>query len=312
MIGRRRLAKGVQAQGQVAPGQLMQVVVQQRQEAGEAGLHVQCAPAKVGSDAAVGGQRAQARGGGVAYRAFIQLLQFVHHGVQVTQFVVQAGRGEGRCLVADHHRAATALGLDGLTYVVLDVRVEHRQVAHRQPGIVAGPQATVLAWRPLLRSMGTEVDQRIGLPLRAQVKVGRQVVVAGRRGHIVGGLADLACTWWLRHQQQIAHAQAWQHEHRLPLYAAHCWMIGRVAPLAAQFVAAVGGQGIQPTCVVGHRQGVGQALCQERVQALGMVVAAEQRLQPVNQGFFVGRVHRIARLCKAWQQRFDAARYVQV
>ncbi|VFT07575.1 Uncharacterised protein [Pseudomonas aeruginosa] len=79
------------------------------------------------------------------HRALVQLLVFVDQLVQVAQFVVQPGRGERRRLVADGDRAPAPARLDRLANVVLDVRVEHRQVAERPQRVVAHRQPAVLA-----------------------------------------------------------------------------------------------------------------------------------------------------------------------
>ncbi len=177
MFGRRRLAEGVQAQRGGAAGQFVEVIVQRGEKGREILAHARLVPAEVGLQAGFQHRGADLLGAALAHRALVQLLVFVDQVVQVAQLVVQPGRGERRRLVADGDRPPATPGLDGLADVVLDIGVEHRQVAEHPEGIVADGQPAVLAGQPFLGAVGAEVDQRVGVETLAQVLVDRQVEV---------------------------------------------------------------------------------------------------------------------------------------
>lgn len=137
--------EGVQPQRHRRAGQSVQVVVEHAEERREILAHRCLAPAQVVVHVRRPHRRADLLGAAFAHRALVQLLVFVDQLVQVAQFVVQPGRGERRRLVADGDRAPAPARLDRLANVVLDVRVEHRQVAERPQRVVAHRQPAVLA-----------------------------------------------------------------------------------------------------------------------------------------------------------------------
>ena len=195
--------------------------------------------------------------------------------MQLAQLGVETGRRKGRRLVADDHGAATAARLDGLADVVLDVGIEHRQIAQREEGVIARGQTPILAGQPFLGAVGAEVDQGIGLELLAKCLVGRQIKMIGWDLAVVIGLARTTGTGWLRHQQQLAEARGGNDELRLPVDFAQGPVLGGFAPAFEQRLSARLGQSRQPALVGRQRQGFGQVVGQQLVERVRSVVAAE-------------------------------------
>ncbi len=136
-------------------------------------------------------------GGLLAYGAFVQLLVLVDRLVQIAQLVIEAGRSEGRRLMADGDGTPPAPGLNGLADVVLDIGIEDRQVADGEKRIIIGGQAAILSWQPLLCTVGAEVDQRIGAEALAHQLVSRHVEMVRRHLAVVVGLAWPPRSRWL-------------------------------------------------------------------------------------------------------------------
>ena len=126
--------------------------------------------------------------------------------------------------MADGDGAATALGLDGFADVVLNVGIKHRQIAHRQPGVITGGETSVLAGQPFLGAVGAQMDQRVGLVLPLQIQIGGHIE---RIGDAVGVM--VMCRWisgarHLRHHQQPSEPPAWNDKIELAVHLPHSVM----------------------------------------------------------------------------------------
>ena len=236
----------------------------------------------------------------------------VHQPMQVAQFVVEAGRRDRRHLVTDRHRAPAPLGLHGLADVVLDVGIEHRQIAEQRERPVERPQAAILARRPFLAAMRAEMDQCVGLQARAQVQVGRQIPVVGHGGEVVTGLAPPRATRRLRQQCEMPQCQPRNHQHRRAVDDAHRRTVGRRAMTLQHRLAPLGRQRLQPVLVGRQRHRAGQSTRPQRIERVRAVQRGEHRLRVGDQAGLVRGVDRIAVCAQGIGDRDDAARHVEM
>ena len=258
----------------------MQMVVQRVQKAVEISGGLLLAPAQIRVHVRLDGASADLLAHGVAHLTFIQLFVLMNQMVQVAHLVIQPGWRKGRCLVADHHSAAPALGLNGFADVVLNVGVDDWQIACRQPGIVVGGQAAILARQPLLGAVGAQMDQRIRAGAGLQVAVGGQIAVIGRAVTAVI-VAGFAAARHLRHQQQVTELPGRQDKRGFAVDLAHRRvLLGRA--LCGQRALPFCWQAVQPLLILGDRIADGQPLGQQLLGRDVAVQGAQQALGVIN------------------------------
>ncbi len=106
--------------------------------------------------------------------------------------------------MTDGHGTQPALRLHGLTGIVDDERINHRQWTRHGLGPALGGKRQRLARQPLQRAVGAEMNQRVDLRLLSQPGIERHIGVARGNGRVV--IASLAITrrptvWLEKHQQ---------------------------------------------------------------------------------------------------------------
>ena len=103
----------------------------------------------------------------------------------------------------DRHRAQAALGGGGLTGVVDDERIDHRQAAYQGGGKAGLRQRHRLARQPFQGAVRAQVHQRVDCLHRAQPQIERNIGVARRQfGVVVAGLAIQPVAAVRLHRQQ--------------------------------------------------------------------------------------------------------------
>ena len=208
VLGRRGSAKRMKAERHGVARKFVQMIVERREEAGKIPGDRLVRPAHVAGKAARRHEPPDPGAGPLAHRAVLELGMLMDPGVKIVQFAIEAGRREGRRLVADRHCPAPAPRLDRLGHIVLDIGVEDRQVADGEPGIVARGKAAVLAGRPFLRAMGAEMNERIGTDSLAEMQIGGEVPVARRHRHVVVARPRLVAARKLRQDRELAEQEA--------------------------------------------------------------------------------------------------------
>ncbi len=79
--------------------------------------------------------------------------------------------------MGDEHRGGATLGGDRLADPINDVRINVRQVPQHDHGRIFPGEAVALARQEFVRTVPSEMHDRVGLPLVAQPQVKRQVLV---------------------------------------------------------------------------------------------------------------------------------------
>ena len=313
LLGRGHAAEHSQALGLRALRELVQVGVQDFEEAVEIGRDALGAPAQVAVQLVLHELRHQLLFERAARGAFVHGFPFVHHLVHVGHARRKARRGKHRRAVAHQHGAAPALGREGLAQVVHDVGVDHGQVTERQQRVVVHIQRTRLATGPFLRAVGAEVDERISLQLRPQVH--GQVVVRQRRlGFVHEGVLAQAQGFLARRlgqHGQLAHLQARDRKHFFALPIDHVTAFCGCAPVRVHALAHGLWQGGQVLLITRQWQRGGLAALQQRAHIGAGVIGSEQRLEAVNPALLGHALRAVTRLDQAAGHLLQTARHVE-
>ena len=311
-------AQGVQAQRLLGSAQVFKVVLQVAQELVEAALQLGHLPLQVFVDVHLHGLRHDQLAVVVLHQAGIERLVFADQVVDAHKVFRQARRRECRGLVAHDHAAPAPFDVQRLADVVHDVGVHHRGVAHQQVGVVVGPQAALLAGRPLLRAMRAKVHDGVRGMLLARPQVGGQVEVVERHLGIVEQLFFVVvarrclAAHGLGQHHELAQLHARDDKALLPLVAHHPGAFLGRAPEGRDALAHLGRQALEPTLVARQGQKVPVRRLHQLAQGAGSVRRAQQGGHGGDDVLLGGGGYAIALGAQALHQVLDGARDVQV
>ena len=311
-------AQGVQAQRLLGSAQVFKVVLQVAQELVKAALQLGHLPLQVFVDVHLHGLRHDQLAVVVLHQAGIERLVFADQVVDAHEVFRQTCRRERRGLVAHDHAAPAPFHVQRLADVVHDVGIDHRRVAHQQVGFVVGPQAALLAGRPLLRAMRAKVHDGVRRMLLTRPQVGGQVEVVERHLGVVEQLFFVVvarrclAAHGLGQHHELAQLHARNDKALLPLVAHHPGALLGRAPEGGDALAHLDRQTLEPALVA--RQG--QKVPMRRLHQLAQGAAAVRRTQQRGHGgddvLLGGGIDAVALGAQALHQVLQRARHVEV
>ncbi|GJE59799.1 hypothetical protein MPOCJGCO_1901 [Methylobacterium trifolii] len=228
---------------------------------------------------------------------------FLHEFAQPCGLGIEAAAFGPRRQVPEGHAPEPALEGRGLSRIVDDERVDHRQAAHRTGRPAHGREGDRLAGQPFRGAVGAELHQGVEVPAQAEVEgeigVGRRLV-----GVVIAGLAvarpaavGLEEEGGAAGRDRGAGIERGNTDRAEPESPARAERIGcRLAPAADQGIAGLIRQRGEPGVVIRQRHRKGGRPGRERPHQCG---GLGERLRPV------------ARLRKVGQDRAGAVRGVE-